>query len=88
MPGRRKDGNHPAVQKRPRRFSMQHQDWIGLGRAVFHPRHPQCAAILVGELAIPWEIRKFRQTVEMFVGRSQYLHGGEHTAELTIRTSE
>jgi hypothetical protein len=46
------------------------------------------AAILVGELAIPWEIRKFRQTVEMFVGRTQYLHGGEHAAELTLETDE
>src|SRR5436190_7835786 len=75
MTSRRQYGNNPAVQKRPRRFTVQHQHRISVPGAVFHPGHAQGTAFLVGDLAIAWGIRKFRQIGEMLVRRAQYLHG-------------
>src|SRR5467141_3205580 len=70
----------------PSRCPAEHQHRIGVGRTVFRPSHPQCAAFLIGDVAILCGIGKFTQIGEMFIRRAQYLNGGELTAEPTVES--
>ena len=47
MPGGHHYRNHLAVQIRPRRLAMQHQNGIGAVRSVFHPGDLQRTALIV-----------------------------------------
>ena len=79
VPGRGQHRDHLAVEEGPRRFAMQHQHRVGVGRAVLHPSHPQRATLAIGNIGIVCNIRKFRQPGEPIVGCAQRLHECEDT---------
>jgi hypothetical protein len=58
---------------------VQHQYRVGVDWPVFYPGHPKLPALTIVDFAIPWAVREFGQIREVFVGRAQCLHAGEHT---------
>jgi hypothetical protein len=60
MPGGGQYRDHLAVKERPRRLTVQHEDGIGVLRAVLNPCDTKHAAVIVCDFAIAWRIGEFR----------------------------